>query len=147
LESRHRSKLWPFVVLAAGAVLYRTRRKKPSSFSWAHAGAGMDRQPLASGAAVVDKPAAANGLTASGGADVFVETLTDLSDQETTSTDQGWIEIAEGQSCPPGYPIKGNANSHIYHMPGQASYERTIPEICFATEEAAAEMGYRPPKR
>jgi trigger factor len=59
----------------------------------------------------------------------------------------GWIDVADGaQDCPDGYPIKGNAESMIYHTPGSPSYGRTIPEICFATEEAAAAKGFRPTK-
>jgi hypothetical protein len=47
-------------------------------------------------------------------------------------------------SCPDEYPIKGNANSRIYHRPGEPSYEQTIPEVCFANEEEAGLAGYRP---
>jgi hypothetical protein len=60
---------------------------------------------------------------------------------------EGWIAGDGTSSCPPEFPIKGNAKSRIYHLPGEASYEATIPEICFANEEAAAEHGYRPRKR
>lgn len=46
--------------------------------------------------------------------------------------------------CPEGYPIKGNADSKIYHVEGDSSYERTIPEFCFATTDDAEAAGYRP---
>jgi micrococcal nuclease len=46
-------------------------------------------------------------------------------------------------SCPPGYPIKGNGDSGIYHVPGGAYYDETNPEQCFATEEDAQAAGYR----
>ncbi|WP_427015408.1 hypothetical protein ACQCSX_11245 [Pseudarthrobacter sp. P1] len=46
-------------------------------------------------------------------------------------------------TCPAWAPIKGNASSHIYHLPGQRFYTRTNPEICFATETAARQAGYR----
>jgi hypothetical protein len=46
-------------------------------------------------------------------------------------------------SCPTGYPIKGNQNSGIYHVPGQQFYDRTRPEDCFATEADAQAAGYR----
>ena len=46
-------------------------------------------------------------------------------------------------SCPPEYPIKGNAQSMIYHEPGQVSYPPTVPEFCFASAEAAEAAGYR----
>jgi len=54
------------------------------------------------------------------------------------------IEGDGSHDCPDGYPIKGNASSHIYHLPGEPHYDRTIPNFCFATEEDAAEAGYRP---
>lgn len=46
-------------------------------------------------------------------------------------------------SCPADYPIKGNANSRIYHRPTDGSYEQTVPEYCFATEEDAKAAGFR----
>ncbi len=49
-------------------------------------------------------------------------------------------------TCPDGYPVKGNASSRIYHLPGESSYDRTVPEICFATAEDAAAAGFRPRK-
>jgi hypothetical protein len=45
--------------------------------------------------------------------------------------------------CPAWAPIKGNANSGIYHVPGGRYYSRTKPEECFATEAAAQAAGYR----
>jgi hypothetical protein len=48
------------------------------------------------------------------------------------------------RDCPPGFPVKGNLPSRVYHVPGQATYERTTPEICFASDEAAAAGGFRP---
>jgi hypothetical protein len=48
--------------------------------------------------------------------------------------------------CPPGFPVKGNAQSKIYHAPESRVYEQTIAELCFATAEAAQAAGYRPPK-
>lgn len=49
-------------------------------------------------------------------------------------------------NCPADYPIKGNARSRIYHLPSDASYEGTVPEFCFATEEDAQAAGFRPRK-
>ncbi len=49
-------------------------------------------------------------------------------------------------TCPSWAPIKGNASSMIYHMPGQSFYTRTNPEACFATESAAVKAGYRKAK-
>lgn len=58
-----------------------------------------------------------------------------------TSTNPG-----SGGSCPAAYPIKGNANSGIYHMPGQRFYKVTKAEQCFSTEAAAKAAGYRKAK-
>jgi hypothetical protein len=44
--------------------------------------------------------------------------------------------------CPEAFPIKGNANSYRYHLPGSPYYYRTKAELCFATEEAAIKNGY-----
>ena len=49
--------------------------------------------------------------------------------------------------CPPDYPVKGNADSMIYHLPGESSYDRTEPEFCFATAEGAEAAGFRPRRR
>lgn len=51
-----------------------------------------------------------------------------------------------GKNCPSNAPIKGNANSYIYHMPGQRYYNNTTPEVCFATESDAQTAGYRKAK-
>ncbi len=50
-------------------------------------------------------------------------------------------------NCPSWAPIKGNAPSKIYHLRGQAFYDRTTPEQCFATEAAAVKAGFRKSKR
>ena len=50
-------------------------------------------------------------------------------------------------NCPSWAPIKGNAPSKIYHLRGQAFYDRTTPEQCFATETAAVKAGFRKSKR
>ncbi|MEV7648805.1 hypothetical protein [Arthrobacter sp. NPDC089319] len=74
-----------------------------------------------------------------------------------TATKTQWLTIKSGKkptsvagygnSCPSGYPIKGNASSMIYHVPGGGFYNRTNPEECFASQGAAINAGYRPSKR
>ena len=46
-------------------------------------------------------------------------------------------------ACPPGYPVKANDNSGIYHLPGGRFYARTVPERCYAAAEDAEADGYR----
>ncbi len=53
------------------------------------------------------------------------------------------LPLADPKQAPEGYPIKGNADSGLYHTPGMPSYEQTIAEIWFATEDAAEAGGFR----
>ena len=46
------------------------------------------------------------------------------------------------RECPVSYPIKGNMPSLRFHKPGQPSYDRTIPEVCFQSAEAAEAAGF-----
>jgi hypothetical protein len=48
-----------------------------------------------------------------------------------------------GSDCSAAYPIKGNAESGIYHAPGWRHYKDTKPEECFASAEDAEAAGYR----
>ena len=57
-----------------------------------------------------------------------------------------WVAGDGENNVPEGFPIKGNASSHIYHPQESPSYERTIAEVYFATPEAAEAAGYRLPK-
>jgi len=57
----------------------------------------------------------------------------------------GAVEVSGVKDCPEGYPIKGNADSLIYHVTASPVYAATLPEVCFATEEDAVAAGYRPP--
>ena len=47
--------------------------------------------------------------------------------------------------APEGYEIKGNASSMLYHVPGSAFYNRTIPEYWFASAEDAEAAGFQLP--
>ena len=54
---------------------------------------------------------------------------------------------APNGGCPADFPIKGNANSNLYHTPDSPFYYRTKAELCFANEEAARKNGYYSAKR
>ena len=47
---------------------------------------------------------------------------------------------------PEGFPIKGNASSMLYHLPGTAFYGRTIAEVWFATADDAEAAGFARPE-
>jgi len=59
---------------------------------------------------------------------------------------QTWIEPVAGE-CPASHPIKGNADSMIFHVPGGMSYERTAAERCYCTADDAEADGFRQAKR
>jgi hypothetical protein len=54
-----------------------------------------------------------------------------------------WIDPNGTGACPATHPIKGKRSSGIYHVPGGANYDRTIPDRCYVNEEAAARDGMR----
>lgn len=63
-------------------------------------------------------------------------------DTPTSESSRTWVEPVDG-GCPDGFPIKANANSGIYHVPGGRFYNRTVPERCYADEASAEADGYR----
>jgi hypothetical protein len=54
----------------------------------------------------------------------------------------GAIRGDGGRDCPSAYPIKGNRSSGLFHEPGTATYQSTIPEFCFASAESAQSAGF-----
>ncbi|HEY7050038.1 MAG TPA: 50S ribosomal protein L4 [Jatrophihabitantaceae bacterium] len=46
---------------------------------------------------------------------------------------------------PEGFPIKGNASSKLYHVPGSSFYNRTVAEVWFRSAEAAEAAGFQLP--
>lgn len=48
-------------------------------------------------------------------------------------------------ACPAGYPVKGNADSGLYHTPESSAYYQTIPEFCFTSASAAEAAGFHAP--
>jgi len=65
---------------------------------------------------------------------------------DTDEPAPGWVEPVDG-ACPLSHPVKANANSGIYHMPGSQFYERTKPERCYVDAAAAEADGYRAARR
>jgi len=95
--------------------------------------------PAAAPAADADADAAAE--YAAGDAD---------DDGEANAVDQsphgeGSHAPIEGDEMPEGFPIKGNADSMLYHLPDTSFYNRTVAEVWFATEDAAKGAGFTRP--
>ena len=64
---------------------------------------------------------------------------------EAPAATKRWVEPVDGL-CPDGFPVKANASSRIFHVPGGRFYARTVPERCYANPDDAAADGYRPAK-
>jgi hypothetical protein len=70
--------------------------------------------------------------------------------EESVSDDEhpygpGSHAAPEDGSQPDGFPIKGNADSMLYHVPGSSFYARTEAEVWFASAEAAEAAGFSAP--
>jgi len=57
-----------------------------------------------------------------------------------------WVEPVD-RACPTTHPIKAKVSSNIFHAPGGANYERTVPDRCYRDEAAAAADGFVKSKR
>ena len=70
--------------------------------------------------------------------------------EESTSTadapygEGSHAPLADPSEAPEGFPIKGNEDSKIYHVPESPHYGRTVAEVWFATPEAAEAAGFEP---
>jgi ribosomal protein S6 len=64
----------------------------------------------------------------------------------TEGEGESWVAGDGTRNVPDGFPIKGNASSRIFHPKESPSYENTVAEIYFASNEAAEQHGYRLPK-
>lgn len=65
----------------------------------------------------------------------------------TTAVTPPVIHVVKVNSwnCPPGYPVKGNLHSMIYHVPGGEYYDRTNAQnsLCFDNTADAEAGGFR----
>ena len=61
-------------------------------------------------------------------------------------TPPAWVEPTDA-TCPEGYPVKAKLKSGIFHLPGMLAYDRTNPDRCYRSAEAATADGLRPAKR
>lgn len=74
-------------------------------------------------------------------------------DGEANATDQtpygeGSHALIDGdpEQIPEGFPVKGNADSKLYHNEESPFYSRTKAEVWFANDEAAEAAGFAMPK-
>jgi micrococcal nuclease len=83
---------------------------------------------------------AANGPASASNSASATSTATPTATAEPSG---GGVSPSSEEDCPPSAPIKGNADSGIYHPQSRATYDETHPEECFATEAAAQAARYR----
>jgi large subunit ribosomal protein L17 len=71
--------------------------------------------------------------------------------EESTSTadapygEGSHAPLDDPADAPEGFPIKGNEDSKLYHVPGSGHYDRTVAEVWFASPEAAEAAGFELP--
>ncbi|WP_372463003.1 50S ribosomal protein L17, sunset domain variant [Pseudonocardia kujensis] len=71
--------------------------------------------------------------------------------ETSTSTDEApygegsHAPLEDAAEAPEGFPVKGNEDSKLYHVPGSSHYDRTVAEVWFATPEAAEAAGFSLP--
>jgi large subunit ribosomal protein L17 len=77
--------------------------------------------------------------------DADVEVEESESDEEHPYGAGSHAPLEDG-SAPEGFPIKGNANSMLFHDEESPHYEQTDAEVWFATAEDAEAAGFSRPK-
>ena len=129
-----RRSLWLVLVVAAGGAAWSWWRDRDDL----HANKPAEWPPISPPKAPhPDSPGPASAAS-------FVNALVDA--PEARSTDGaggGWSTPLHGGACPISHPVKANDNSGIFHLPGGRFYDRTKPERCYTTPEAAVADGYR----
>ncbi len=135
--------------LAALARVVRELRGRPTSAFARHP--TVDGGPLppevSLAAALAPVPDADTDTEASNAwADPPVLAVTEWGPDDVEPPDTTWAPPVDG-ACPDGYPVKGKLRSGIYHLPGMAAYERTVPDRCYPTAETAVADGLRAARR
>ncbi len=73
-------------------------------------------------------------------------TLSKLPDAPKTTLPL-WVAPDADGICPSTHPVKAKLASGIFQVEGNAMYQRTHPDRCYQSPEAAAADGLRPSKR
>jgi len=126
-----------------------SQRRQPAT---AAAPAAAETGPT-TGENAVDEAEGASATAAESAADAPAADglAADAPAEESTSTadapygEGSHAPLADPSEAPEGFPIKGNEDSRIYHVPESPHYGRTVAEVWFATPEAAEAAGFEPP--
>jgi hypothetical protein len=63
------------------------------------------------------------------------------------SADRTWVHLDEAGAALASHPVKAKESSRLYHLPGMLAYERTRPDRCYQSAEAAEADGFVRAKR
>jgi hypothetical protein len=66
--------------------------------------------------------------------------------QAAPQTAPAWVEPTDG-TCPATHPVKAKISSGIFHEPGGQMYDRTHPDRCYESADAAIADGLRASQR
>ena len=123
------------VVAAAGYAIWRKLSPPPSSAeSTGSPGLSWEAQPFPYPPQPRSQPAAAPAPKSA-------------AKPGAKPTSEPWVDPAAGGTCPASHPVKAKLTSGIFHVPGGANYERTTPDRCYTSPEAATADGLRAAKR
>jgi hypothetical protein len=135
------------LVGGAGFAVMKKRSQQLSPAADAPAWPPM-REPTTSASAAASSAAPASSTPAASAApsvQTFAAAANGAAVPAARPADAAWVLPVNGE-CPPGYPVKGNDSSKIFHVPGGRSYDRTVPERCYANADDAIADGYRAAK-
>ncbi len=91
-----------------------------------------------------DEPAADEPAADEPAVQAFVDVAADEPAADAPYGDGSHAPLADG-SQPKGFPVKGNADSMLYHNMESPFYGRTKAEVWFASDEAAEAAGFSKP--
>jgi hypothetical protein len=58
-----------------------------------------------------------------------------------------WVRLDEAGVALASHPVKAKESSRLYHLPGMLAYDRTRPDRCYLSPEAAEADGFARAKR
>ncbi len=151
-----RRSIWLLLIGAVGGVVWSwwgdrnapPSPKAPPEWPPLDAETAATLIPTSTPAPQESSPVADDGAgtsTGSGSASI-VNALVDAPDARSKAGGGVWVAADDDGTCPISHPVKANDNSGIFHVPGGRFYDRTNPERCYTTPDAAIADGYRQAK-
>ncbi|MBW0106489.1 50S ribosomal protein L17 [Pseudonocardia sp. KRD-291] len=107
--------------------------------------AAVEAEEAAPGSEAADRA-----VDAAAAAEEAADATSDAVDESGSTEDAPYgagshAPLEDKSEAPAGFPVKGNEDSKIYHVPESGFYDRTVAEVWFATPGDAEAAGFRPP--